>query len=230
MVIPIGAALLFILGVGPALPWGTARQRIRRSARAAAAAHRRGDRRSPSASRSAWRSPWTADHAGVLAVTPAQVTLGQMWLPVVQRIRRGDSAGTRDSSTRKLRRGRRPLRFRISSTPARSSSIVAHRGCSSTMRTQQEIRVGQGPEHETSAAIRFTFTGNRGAEASRIGPSTLANFIVTKNGQEHRQSLAAHESVHRDARSARKRPDVHTTITGDIYLSIMKHRRRPSSA
>ena len=46
MVVPIGAALLFILGVGPALPWGTRDEGSRLQTRAAAAAHRRGSRRS----------------------------------------------------------------------------------------------------------------------------------------------------------------------------------------
>ena len=40
MAVPIGAALLFLMGVGPALPWG-ARHRRAGAARAAAAARRR---------------------------------------------------------------------------------------------------------------------------------------------------------------------------------------------
>src|SRR3954469_8931894 len=90
MVVPVGTALLFLLGVGPALPWGKAsKKEIQRSLLPPLIT---GVIVMAIGFGFGVRNPWT-----VLTLAfggyAAQVTLGQMWLPVVQRIRRGDSAG-----------------------------------------------------------------------------------------------------------------------------------------
>ena len=84
MSVPIGVALLFLIGVGPALPWGRATgDQVR--ARAAAAARRRGRlRRHRVRARSA--HSWTLVTL-VFGGYAAQVTLGELWLPVGQRMR-----------------------------------------------------------------------------------------------------------------------------------------------
>src|SRR5438876_11885822 len=84
MSVPIGVALLFVMGVGPALPWGRAtRQQLRRALLPpllgacvlAAVGFALGV-----------RNPWT-----ILALLfggfTAQVTLSEMFLPVRQRMR-----------------------------------------------------------------------------------------------------------------------------------------------
>src|SRR5438105_11209638 len=90
MVVPAGAALIFLLGIGPALPWGRAsRQQILKALLppivtggvliALGAAFR-------------INNGWTLATLFVGGYA-AHVTLAQMWQPLVQRLRRGDSFG-----------------------------------------------------------------------------------------------------------------------------------------
>jgi cytochrome c-type biogenesis protein CcmF len=212
MVIPIGAALLFILGVGPALPWGRAtKDQAKRAllppligaAIVGAIGFALGV-----------RSPWTLITLAFGGYA-AQVTLGQMWLPVVQRIRRGDSAGHAIIDSQ-LRRGRR--RFGSYLIHAGAVIVIISIAVSSTMRTQQEIRVGKG-QSANVGGYTFTFTGTEErSEPHRT--STLANFIVTKDGKSI-ATLSPRMNQYTAMRDPLGTPDVHTTITGDIYLSIM---------
>src|SRR5256885_16579483 len=102
MSVPIGVALLFVMGVGPALPWGRATKQQLRAALLppllgacvlAAAGFALGV-----------RNPWT-----ILALLfggfTAQVTLSEMFLPVRQRMRaRGE--GLRSEERRVGKEGR----------------------------------------------------------------------------------------------------------------------------
>src|SRR5687768_4367879 len=103
MVVPIGAVLLFVLGIGPALPWGRATKEQLKKALlppiataivVAAAGYALGI-----------RSPWTVV-AMICGGYTAHVTLKEMFLPMVQRMRRGDSVGNAFVEGQ-LRRGRR---------------------------------------------------------------------------------------------------------------------------
>jgi len=212
MVIPIGAVLLFILGVGPALPWGAAsKEQAKRAllppligaAIVGAIGFALGV-----------RSPWTLVTLAFGGYA-AQVTLGQMWLPVIQRIRRGDGAAHAIIDSQ-LRRGRR--RFGSYLIHAGAVIVIVSIAVSSTMRTQQEVHLRKG-ESATVNGRTFTFTGTeQKSEPHRT--STLALFDVSSNGK-----LIAHLAPRMNQYAAMRdplgTPDVHTTFTGDIYLSIM---------
>jgi len=212
MVVPIGAALLFILGVGPALPWGRAtREQAKRAllppligaAIVAIIGYVLGVR-------NAW-TLLTLAFGGYAA----QVTLGQMWLPVIQRIRRGDAAGPAIIDSQ-LRRGRR--RFGGYLIHAGAVIVIVSIAVSSTMRTQQEVRLTRG-ESATVGGYTFLFTGTEQKnEPHRV--STLANFDISKNGKAVAH-LAPRMNQYTAMRDPLGTPDVYTTLKGDIYLSIM---------
>jgi len=217
MVVPIGATLLFILGVGPALPWGRAtRDQAKRAllppligaAIVAAIGLALGV-----------RNPWTLVTLAFGGYA-AQVTLGQMWLPVIQRIRRGDSAGHALIDSQ-LRRGRR--RFGAYLIHAGAVIVIVAIAVSSTMRTQQEVRLDRG-QSATVGKYTFTFTGlEQKSEPHRV--STLAHFDVFKGGGpgggSKVTSLAPRMNQYTAMRDPLGTPDVHTTLKGDIYLSIL---------
>src|SRR5258706_10726289 len=103
MVVPVGTALLFLIGVGPALPWGKAsRTEILRSLLppfitgliVLAIGYALGV-----------RNAWTLLTL-LFGGYAAHVTLAQMWLPLRQRLKRGDAFGPALVDAQ-LRRGRR---------------------------------------------------------------------------------------------------------------------------
>ncbi|HUP45203.1 MAG TPA: heme lyase CcmF/NrfE family subunit [Thermoanaerobaculia bacterium] len=212
MVVPIGAALLFLLGVGPALPWGRAsREQIRKAllppiAGAAvmlALGYAFGV-----------RNPWTLLTLAFGGYA-AQVTLHQMWLPLVQRIRGGDSLGTALVDGQ-LRRGRR-----------RFASYVIHAGAvitivaiavSSTMKSTSEVQLAKG-QSASLAGYTVTFLGVEDRpEPHRL--STIASFAVMKNGSQ-RTVLQPRMNQYQTMREPIGTPDVYTTASGDLYLSIL---------
>ena len=212
MVVPIGAVLLFILGVGPALPWGAASKDQAKKALlppligaaiVAALGFAFGV-----------RNAWTLVTLAFGGYA-AQVTLGQMWLPVIQRIKRGDSAGAAIIDSQ-LRRGRR--RFGSYLIHAGAVIVIVSIAVSSTMRTQQEVRLVRG-ESATVNGISLRFNGTE-EKTEPHRTSTLAHFDVFRNGKQIAQ-LAPRMNQYAAMRDPLGTPDVHTTIRGDIYLSIM---------
>jgi cytochrome c-type biogenesis protein CcmF len=212
MVVPIGAALLFLLGVGPALPWGRAsREQAKRSLLPpvvsaivfAAIGYALGV-----------RNAWTLVTLAFGGYA-AQVTLGQMWLPVVQRVRRGDGVGHAVVDSQ-LRRGRR--RFGSYLIHAGAVVCIIAIAVSSTMRQQQEVAFTRG-QTVSPFGYDFTFEGTEQVqEPHRL--STIAHFVVRRNGKVITR-LAPRMNQYQGMRDPIGTPDVHSTIGGDVYLSIM---------
>jgi cytochrome c-type biogenesis protein CcmF len=212
MVIPVGAALLFLLGVGPALPWGRAtREQLRKALLPPVigavlflvGGYAFGV-----------RSPWTLLTLAFGGYA-AQVTMQQMWLPVVQRMRGGHSIGNAVIESQ-FRRGRR-----------RFASYVVHAGAvitiiaiavSSTMRSTSEVQLRKG-ESASLAGYTVTFLGVEDrAEPHR--QSTIATFAVLKGGTQ-RATLQPRMNQYEMMREPIGTPDVYTTVAGDLYLSIL---------
>ena len=212
MVVPAGAFLLFLIGVGPALPWGRAtKEQIRKAlvppivggvillaAGAALGA----------------RNPWTLLTLAFGGYA-AQVTLQQMWLPLVQRLRGGDTLANALVDGQ-LRKGRR--RFASYVVHAGAVVVIVAIAVSSTMRSQQEYQLGRG-QSATLAGYTVTFTGveNR-TEPHRL--STIASFAVTKDG-EPKTVLQPRMNQYETMREPIGTPDVYTTAGGDLYLSLL---------
>ncbi len=201
MVVPVGTALLFLIGIGPALPWGrTTRKEALRSllppfmsgALIAVIGYVAGA-----------RNPWT-----ILTLLfggyAAYVTLAQMWLPA------------RYGGVRALRRGRR--RFGSYVVHAGAVIVLVAIAVSSTMRTSKEARLSRGDAATIGPyTVRFLSAEER-TEPHR--QSTIARFAVTSNGKPV-TTLEPRMNQYAAMREPIGTPDVHSTPTRDLYLSIM---------
>jgi len=212
MVVPAGAALLFVLGVGPALPWGRGtRQQILRSILPPLAS---GIVLAALGYLLHVRNGWTLLTLGFGGYA-AHVTLAQMWQPLVQRLRGGDTFG-HALVEGQLRRSRR-----------RFGSYIVHAGVvvtfvsiavSSTMRTSHEVKLAKG-ESAAIGAYSVTLLGvEERQEPHRV--STVARFNVTRNGKPV-TTLSPRMNLYATMREPVGTPDVHSTLGGDLYLSLM---------
>jgi cytochrome c-type biogenesis protein CcmF len=212
MAVPVGVALLFLMGVGPALPWGraSARQAVARllppalSGMAVAAA----------GLALGVRSPWTVVALFAGGYT-AGVTGRQVWEPVAARRRAGASPGEALAAGT-LGAGRR-----------RFAAYVAHLGAvvvivaiavSSTMSVGKEVQLAAG-ESTTLGPYTLTFLGaERRPEPHRV--STIARVEVARGG-ERVAMLAPRMNQYPNRREPIGTPDVRTGLTGDLYLTLM---------
>ncbi|HEX7809401.1 MAG TPA: heme lyase CcmF/NrfE family subunit [Thermoanaerobaculia bacterium] len=191
MVVPLGVALLFLLGVGPALPWGRAsRDDIRRALVPPIAG---GVVLLILGIVFGARNPWTIVtlFAGGYAL---QVTIVQL---------------------AKMRRSRRGIGAYVIHLGV-AIAIVAI-AISSTMRTQREVMLQKG-QSATIGAYTVTFTGSEErSEPHRT--STIARINVAKNGRAV-TTLEPRMNHYEMMREPIGTPDVHSTIGGDLYISI----------
>jgi cytochrome c-type biogenesis protein CcmF len=196
MVVPVGAVLLFLLGVGPALPWGRATaEQIRRALLPPIAGavvllaigYALGA-----------RNPWTLVTLAFGGYA-AQVTVAQLRSPVTQ-----------------LRRGRR--RFASYIVHAGVVIVFVAIAVSSTMRYTQEVHLTKGgTAHVGAYAITLLGVEER-REPNRL--STVARFAMAKNGVQ-KTILEPRMNQYLAMREPIGTPDVYSTIGGDFYLSVM---------
>ncbi|HEX8151469.1 MAG TPA: cytochrome c-type biogenesis CcmF C-terminal domain-containing protein, partial [Thermoanaerobaculia bacterium] len=146
MVVPIGAALLFLLGVGPALPWGRATgEQIRRALLPPlAGAVVLSGLGFALGIRNAW-TLLTLAFGGYAA----QVTIGQMFVPAIQRMRRGEGVATAFVDGQ-LRRGRR--RFASYVIHAGAVIVIIAIAVSSSMKSSMELSMVRGQTAQASNA------------------------------------------------------------------------------
>ena len=216
MVVPVGTALLFLLGVGPALPWGkTSRKEMLRTllpplitgAVALIIGYAFGV-----------RSAWTLVTL-LFGGYAAHVTLAQMWLPLRQRLKKGDAFAPALIETQ-LRRGRR--RFGGYIVHAGAVIVFVAIAVSSTMRTQQEVTLTRG-QSTTFAGYTVTFTGTE-ERAEPHRQSTIAHFNISKPGGPGGTLITTMDPRMNQYAAMREpigTPAVYSTIGRDYYLSIM---------
>jgi cytochrome c-type biogenesis protein CcmF len=211
MSVPIGVCLLFVMGVGPALPWGRATGRQLRSALlpplfTAAALAVLGFVLGV-------RNPWTL-LALFFGGFTAQVTVSELLLPVRQRMRsHGESFLEAFGQARQ--RGQR--RFGAYVVHAGALLAIVAIAVSSTMGTSKEIQLRQG-ESTTLGAYSLTFVNaERVSEPHR--ESMLARMDVSKNGRPI-GSLYPRMNQYESQREPIGTPAVRTSLTEDLYLSI----------
>jgi cytochrome c-type biogenesis protein CcmF len=197
MVVPIGTALLFLIGVGPALPWG--RVTKEQALRSLLLPFASGAVLALIGYIAGVRNPWTI------------VTLlfggYAAWVTFVQVSRGG---------TRSLRRGRR--RFGGYVVHAGVVIVLVGIAVSSTMRTSKEVRLTRG---QTASIGPYTVTFLAAEE--RTEPhrqSTIARFAVTADGKSV-TTLEPRMNQYAMMREPIGTPDVHSTLKHDLYLSIM---------
>jgi len=211
MVVPIGAALVFLLGVGPALPWGRATgQQLRRAlippiigaGVLAALGYAAGV-----------RGPWTLLTLAFGGYA-AQVTFSEMFLPMLQRMKRGDSAGSAFVDGQ-LRRGRR----RFASYIIHAAVLVAMIAIavSSSMRQSTELHFTKGQTQAVSG-YAVTFLGvDEQTEPHRS--SIIGRFGVARNGKTV-ATLSPRMNQYQMMREPIGSPDIYTTLAGDFYISL----------
>jgi len=219
MVVPAGTALLFLLGIGPALPWGrSSRQQILKALLPPIAT---GGVLLALGAAFGVRNGWTLAtlFAGGYA---AHVTLAQMWQPLVQRLRRGDSFGNALVNGQ-LRRGRR--RFGSYIVHAGAVIVLIAIAVSSTGRTSKEVKLRRG-ESATLGAYKLTFIGTEEKQEPNR-QATIALFDVTKGGGDGKGPgspvgrIEPRMNQYPSMREPIGTPAVHSTLTGDLYVSIM---------
>jgi cytochrome c-type biogenesis protein CcmF len=213
MATPIGLALLFLLGVGPALPWGRATGEQMRKAlvppalaglAAAAVAFALGV-----------APGWTLVTLALAGFT-AYVTLRELGRPLARRMQaHGEGLGQALVESQ-LRRGRR-----------RTGAYVVHAGTviaiaaiavSSTMGTQTEVTLREG-ESVTLGAYQLTFVkAERVREPHR--EALVARVAVAKNGRDL-GVLSPGMNQYENQREPVGTPDVRTSLFEDLYLSAL---------
>jgi cytochrome c-type biogenesis protein CcmF len=212
MAVPIGVALLLLMGVGPALPWGRATaDQVRRALLpplagalvVAGAGVLLGA-----------RQPWTLVALAFGGYT-VQVTLRELWLPVARR--RGQGAGLREALVGSpLRQGRRRTAAYV--VHAGAAVVVVAIAVSSTMGASKELQLREG-------------------DTATVGAYTLTFVKAEQVREPHRESLVARIAVSREGRdlgvltprmnqyeSQREpvgTPAVRTSLFEDLYLSVM---------
>ncbi len=213
MAVPLGATLLFLLGVGPALPWGKSNAgQLRRAllpplsggVALALIGYLAGS-----------RNAWTLLTFG-LGGYAAYVTLSEMFLPVRQRLYA--HAGGLGSAVHQalLVRGRR--RFGAYVVHAGAVLIIIAIGVSSTMGASKELQLRVG-------------------ESVSVGRYTLTFLGVSQVREPHREAVVARLGLRRGAdelgemlpamnhydtqREPIGTPAVRTFLMEDVYLSIL---------
>jgi cytochrome c-type biogenesis protein CcmF len=212
MAVPLGAALLFLMGVGPALPWGTAtgdqlRKALLPPLGGAAVAALLGLGLGV-------RNPWAVLTLAFAGFT-AQVTLRELWLPVRQRRARGDTllaalgAGA-------FGQGRR--RFGGHVVHAGVVLVVTAIAVSSSMGTSQEVVLRAG-ESTTVGRYALTFLGtDELREPHRT--SLAARVEVTRDGEDI--GVLSPRMNHYDSqREPIGSPAVRSFFFEDLYLSVL---------
>ncbi|HET8798634.1 MAG TPA: cytochrome c-type biogenesis CcmF C-terminal domain-containing protein [Thermoanaerobaculia bacterium] len=211
MVVPVGAILLFVLGVGPALPWGRAtKEQIRKALLPpiitavifvilGAVAN--------------IRSVWTLITL-LFAGFTAHVTLREMFTPMLQRMKRGDSAASAFVEGQ-LRRGRR----RFGSYIVHAAVVVAFIAIavSSSMRQTTELHFTKGQTVPVSG-FDLTFLGIEERQEPHRG-ITAAKFSLARNGKQV-ATLEPRMNHYERMREPIGSPDVYTTAAGDFYIAI----------
>jgi cytochrome c-type biogenesis protein CcmF len=212
MSVPIGVALLVLMGIGPALPWG--RSSRREMARALLP---------PLVSALVVlaigfalgvRAPWTLATLAGGGYT-AHVTLAELVRPLRQRFARGEALA-RAASEGLLGRARR-----------RTGGYVAHAGfviiviaiaVSSTMGQSREVVLRQG---ESVNVGRYTVTFLGLEQVSEPHRDAMVATLSVYQGQRNLGVMTPRMNQYPTQREPVGTPAVRTSLREDLYLSIM---------
>ncbi len=213
MTVPIGALLLFVMGVGPALPWGaSSRDEIKRRllpplgmglvALAMALAY-------------GIRSPWTLITL-FFAGYAAHVTLFEALRPARTRMKFRTDGFLKAISQDIFGPGSRRFAAYVAHAGAVTAFIAI--AVSSTSGRSVERTLKQG-ESTTLGAYTLTFEGvEREEEAHR---TSLIARIGVKKGDTTLQALKPMMNQYRSQRESIGTPAVRTGLIEDLYLSAM---------
>ena len=212
MAVPLGAALLFLMGVGPALPWGRATsEQVRRALLPPTGA---GLGLAGLGFLLGARSPWTLLTLFFGGYT-AYVTFVELWLPVRQRMRSGEGI-VEAFAEAQLRRGRR--RFGGYVVHAGATIVIVSIAVSSTMGVSKEVQLREGERFDLGAYSLTFVKAESVAEPHRN--AVVARVGVSRNGRELGE-MTPRMNQYDSQREPIGTPAVRTFLTEDLYLSVM---------
>ncbi|HVR70886.1 MAG TPA: cytochrome c-type biogenesis CcmF C-terminal domain-containing protein [Vicinamibacteria bacterium] len=212
MAVPIGVALLFLMGVGPALPWGraTAAEARRALLPPLAGAAVAGALAFALGVRPAWTLATIA-----LAGYTAQVTVREMARPLRRRMAAQGEALTR-ALEGQLREGRRRLAGYV--VHGAVVVIVVAIAVSSTLGHSREVQLGRGDSVEL-AGYTLTFLGAEPvAEPHR---QSLVARVAVERGGRSLGVLAPAMNYYPNQREPVGTPAVRSSWREDLYLSMV---------
>ncbi len=211
MSVPIGVALLFVMGVGPALPWGRAtRDQLGRALLpplgTAAVLLLLGFALGA-------RNGWTLLTLFFGGFT-AQVTLGEMFRPIGQRMR-AHGEGLIEAFRQSQSRGSR--RFGAYVVHAGAMMVIISIAVSSTNQQSKEVQLTRG-ESASLGAYTLTFAGaDRVVEPHR--ESVRARLDIQRGGREL-GTLYPRMTYYESQREPIGTPAVQSSLGEDLYLSV----------
>jgi len=196
MVVPLGVALLFLLGVGPALPWGrVSHEQIKRALLPPLVG---GAALVVIGLIAGVRNPWA-----VVTLLFGGYALQVMFASLLR-----GAAFTREAGRR--RTGAQLIHVGV-------AVVMIAIGVSSTMRTQSEVVLTPG-QSATIGKYKLTFTGTEMRdEPHRV--SQVARLEVMK-GAKKVALLEPRMNQYDAMREPIGSPDVYSTLGGDLYVSI----------
>jgi cytochrome c-type biogenesis protein CcmF len=212
MAVPLGAALLFLMGVGPALPWGRAtgaqvRKALLPPLLGAAVAAGLGFALGA-------RNAWTVLTLAFGGYT-AQVTLAELWLPISQRLKRG--AGLGEALVEgTLRGGRRRFGSYVVHTGAMLAIVAI--AVSSTMGVSKETSLRPGDQAQLGP---YTLTYLRAETLTEPHRSAVVARIAVSRGGQDIAVMGPRMNQYESQREPIGTPDVKSFLFHDLYLSVM---------
>jgi cytochrome c-type biogenesis protein CcmF len=213
MAVPVGAALLFLMGVGPALPWGRATgDQMKRALLPPIAG---GLALAALGYALGVRSPWTLLTLAFGGYT-AQVTLGEMWLPLRQRMRAHGEGVAQAFVEAQVRRGRR--RFGAYVVHAGAVVVSVAIAVSSTMGEHREMQLKEG---ETARLGAYTLTFVKAEQRNEPHRQSLVARILVTRGDREVGEMQPRMNHYQSMREPIGTPAVRTFLTEDLYLSVM---------
>ncbi len=212
MAVPLGVALLFVMGVGPALPWGRAtREQVQRALLPPLAG---GAVLLLVGLALGARNAWTLLTLFFGGFT-AQVTLREIAVPVRQRMR-AHAEGALGALVAAQRRS--PRRFGAYVVHAGAVLILVSIAVSSTLGTSKEVQLHEG---ESTTVGAYTLTFARAEEVREPHRVSVRARIEIERGGKSLGVLHPSMNQYESQREPVGTPAVRTSLREDLYLSVM---------
>jgi cytochrome c-type biogenesis protein CcmF len=212
MAVPLGVAVLFLMGVGPALPWGkaTSREAARLLAWPLAGAFAMLALGLLLGARTGWLLA-TLFFAGYTFA----VTFAEMLSPVRARLS-GRRGGFLSAMSTLLTTGRR--RFGGYVVHAGVALVVLSIAVSSSLKVSTEISLGKG---QSAPLGPYTLTFEGAKTLTEQHRQALVSTMRVTRGEEEVVTLFPRMNYYMTQREPIGTPAVHSTLKEDIYLSVM---------
>ena len=211
--VPIGVAIVFLMGVGPALPWGRATPAETR--RALLMPSVVGVALSLLAFAIGWRTFWVQITWFVSGFAGA-VTLRDLWTPVAA-IRKRQSVGLGAAMAEAYRRGRRRVGGQVVHFGVVIMAVAI--ATSSSYQVTEELVLDRGESAEVAGwTLRFDGTTKTNEPHRQV---VAASVVVMKDGVEVTTLLPA-MNRYKGQMNPIGTPAVHSRAAGDLYLSAMQ--------